>query len=100
MAEPYLNFGAAGVVVFFLLLGRLMHLWDPSLARDPYRAAIGAAAFGFLLWTVRNDAMELFRALTLAAFAVLAAWVWARHRGRAVRTRAAVLEAAPGPDVA
>jgi len=95
VAEPYLNFGTPGVVVFFLLLGRLMHVWDRSLASDPYRAAIGAASFGFLLWTVRNDSMELFRAMALASIAVLAAWTWVQVRARGRRGRPAALEAAP-----
>ena len=28
VAEPYLNFGVPGVVVFFLLLGMVLHVWD------------------------------------------------------------------------
>jgi hypothetical protein len=79
VAEPYLNFGLAGVVVFFLLLGVAMQRWDGWLARDPFRGAIGAASFGFVLWTVRNDGMELFRAVALAAGTVLAAWALQRR---------------------
>ncbi|WP_242343903.1 O-antigen polysaccharide polymerase Wzy [Anaeromyxobacter terrae] len=83
VAEPYLNFGVAGVVIFFLLLGFVIQRWDRWLARDPFRAAIGAASFGTVLWTVRNDAMELFRVLVFASATVLAAWlatrIWARR---------------------
>jgi hypothetical protein len=82
VAEPYLNFGTAGVVVFFLLLGLLTRVWERSLGGSPFRAAIGAASFGFLLWTVRNDAMELFRAMAFASATVLAAWFAVRARVR------------------
>jgi oligosaccharide repeat unit polymerase len=74
VAEPYLNFGHAGVAIFFLFLGALMHRWEGWLSRDPFRAAIGAASFGFLLWTVRNDVMDVFRAMALASVTVLVAW--------------------------
>lgn len=73
VAEPYLNFGVAGVVVFFLLLGIVLQRWDAWLGTDPFLGAIGAASFGFVLWTVRNDGMELFRAVAVAAGTVLVA---------------------------
>lgn len=82
VAEPYLNFATAGVVVFFLLLGYAIHRFDAWLGNDPFRGAIGAATFGFVLWSVRNDVMELFRALALASATVLAAWVVARLEHR------------------
>lgn len=82
VAEPYLNFATAGVVVFFLLLGYSVHRFDAWLGNDPFRGAIGAATFGFVLWSVRNDVMELFRALALASATVLAAWVVARLEHR------------------
>jgi hypothetical protein len=84
VAEPYLNFGATGVVLVFLLLGFVVHRWDCWLTVDPFRAAIGAASFGGVLWTVRNDSMELFRVLAFASATVLAARVAAAfsRRGR------------------
>jgi hypothetical protein len=74
VAEPYLNFGVAGVVSIFLLLGLVMRRWEGLLARDPFRAAVGAATFGFVLWTVRNETMEIFRSMAFAAIVVAVAW--------------------------
>jgi hypothetical protein len=75
VAEPYLNFGLAGVVGFFLLLGMVMQRWETWLARDPFRAALGASTFGFVLWTVRNEATELFRSMAIAALVIAGAWL-------------------------
>ncbi len=87
VAEPYLNFGTAGVVILFLLLGLVVQQWEQWLEREPYRAAIGAATFGFVLWTVRNDASELFRSIVIACAVVAAGWVAPRLlRGRSSRT--------------
>lgn len=74
VAEPYLNFGVPGVVVFFLLLGAVMQRWEGWLAHSPFRAAIGASTFGFVLWTVRNETLELFRSMAFAAVVVGGAW--------------------------
>jgi oligosaccharide repeat unit polymerase len=78
VAEPYLNFGTTGVVVFFVLLGWILRACDGWLATHPFRAAIAAAAFNRVLWTVRNDAMELPRSFVLAAACALAAWILSR----------------------
>jgi hypothetical protein len=74
IAEPYLNFGRSGVVLFFLVLGYGIRAGNRWLAsQQPFRAAIVAASFGFILWTVRNDAMALVRAVGLAMVIVLIA---------------------------
>lgn len=81
VAEPYLNFGVPGVVLVFVGLGILLHACDRWLRAGRaalFRAAIGAACFGFVLWTVRNDAMEVGRAIVLAAVTALGAWALAR----------------------
>ncbi len=78
IAEPYLNFGLAGVVSVFVLIGWVLRRWDHWLCREPFRAALGAASFGCVLWTVRNDSIELFRVFALAGLTVLAAWLAAR----------------------
>lgn len=93
VAEPYLNFGLAGVVGFFLLLGFVIQSWDRSLTNHPFRAAVAAATFGFLLWTARNDSMELLRALGIATAVVAAAWSLAGSRARRL-SRAARRQAA------
>jgi oligosaccharide repeat unit polymerase len=80
VAEPYLNFGVAGVVVFFLLLGLFIGSCERWLMRDPFRAAVGAAMFGFISWCVRDDSVQLPRAAMLACATVLAAWLATRLR--------------------
>jgi hypothetical protein len=100
VAEPYLNFGKTGVILFFLLLGYVTQAWDRSLRRDPFLAAVGAATFGFVLWTVRNDSMELFRALAFVSATVFGAWVIAHLRSArlsAHQAGALVARGAPPP---
>lgn len=92
VAEPYLNFGTPGVVGFFLLLGFLLRSGDAWLSRGGHRAAIVAASFGFLLWSVRNDTMAVPRAIAWASVAVAIAWWIARY----VRRHSA----SPGDDAA
>ncbi|BDG08520.1 O-antigen polysaccharide polymerase Wzy [Anaeromyxobacter paludicola] len=85
IAEPYLNFGKAGVVLFFFAVGFVIRRFDGWLERDPFRAAVGAASFGAVLWTVRNDSIELFRVLAIASLTVLAAWAVARFAAQRAR---------------
>jgi hypothetical protein len=80
VAEPYLNFGPPGVVVFFLLLGVFIGECERWMKRDPFRAAIGAATFGFVLWAVRDDSVAVPRALVLACAGVFGAWILKRLR--------------------
>ncbi|HEY3446516.1 MAG TPA: O-antigen polysaccharide polymerase Wzy [Myxococcales bacterium] len=82
VAEPYLNFGLAGVLLVFLALGGIVRTWERWLSRDPFRAAIGAASFGFVLWSVRNEAMDLFRVMAIASGIVLGAWALSALRRR------------------
>ncbi len=57
IAEPYLNFGVTGVVVYFLGLGLALGRLDLVLAHAPARRTLALAALVFmpLLLTVRND---------------------------------------------
>ncbi|HYG67070.1 MAG TPA: O-antigen polysaccharide polymerase Wzy, partial [Anaeromyxobacteraceae bacterium] len=95
VAEPYLNFGRWGMVAAFVLLGWLLALGDRALARSHYGAALIAASFGFLLWTVRNDSMELARVGAMAALFVAGAWVIASVRPKGAP---AVEAGSPGPE--
>jgi hypothetical protein len=57
IAEPFLNFGIAGVAGYFFALGALLGWLDVALTRRPSRRflAITAVVFMPLLVTVRND---------------------------------------------
>lgn len=80
VAEPYLNFGRAGMVAFFVVLGMVLALGDRALGRNHYGAALIAASFGFVLWTVRNDSMDLARAAAITGVLVAGAWAVASVR--------------------
>lgn len=72
VAEPYMNFGVAGVVVYFGLLAFFLVWLERISARNPYALAAWALILGPLLWTTRNDSSNFFRSavwglLTLAA---------------------------------
>lgn len=61
VAEPYMNFGIAGVVIFFYLLAILLVRLEQISIRSSYSLAIWALIVGPLLWTIRNDFKEFFR---------------------------------------
>jgi hypothetical protein len=61
IAEPYMNFGVGGVIVYFFLLSFLLiHLEQLSI-RSAYALAAWALILGPLLWTTRNDFTNFFR---------------------------------------
>jgi hypothetical protein len=72
VAEPYLNFGVAGVVLYFAALGFLLVRADALARRSPYWCAVVASTQAALLWTVRNDVMALIRTAAWSAAVVLA----------------------------
>jgi len=61
IAEPYMNFGMAGVVVYFFLLSILLVRLEQLSIRSSYSLAMWALLVGPLLWTIRNDFREFFR---------------------------------------
>jgi oligosaccharide repeat unit polymerase len=61
VAEPYMNFGAPGVIIFFLLLGFLLVQLERVSIRSSYALASWALVLGSLLWTTRNDFSSFFR---------------------------------------
>jgi hypothetical protein len=80
IAEPYMNFGVAGVAVYFFLLAlALVAFYRFDLAR-PTRLALWAALLGPLLWTVRNDFHGFFRPALLGLATVAAALLLANSR--------------------
>lgn len=61
VAEPYMNFGVAGVAAWFMLLGWALARADRSRASETVRLAAAAMALGPLLWTTRNAMTVFFR---------------------------------------
>lgn len=76
VAEPYMNFGVGGVVVYFGLLAFLLVWLEQISARNSFALAAWALILGPLLWTTRNDSSNFFRSavwglLTLAVVKAL-----------------------------
>lgn len=72
IAEPYMNFGVLGVLIYFFLLAFFLIYLEQISVRDAYAMAAWALILGPLLWTTRNDFTNFFRPavwglLTLAA---------------------------------
>ena len=72
VAEPYMNFGLTGVIVYFLGLSFLLVYVEQLSIRNSYSLAAWALILGPLMWTTRNDFTNFFRPavwglLTLAA---------------------------------
>jgi hypothetical protein len=72
IAEPYMNFGVLGVVIYFFLLSFFLIYLEQISIRSAYALAAWALILGPLLWTTRNDFTNFFRPaawglLTLAA---------------------------------
>jgi oligosaccharide repeat unit polymerase len=61
VAEPYMNFGIPGVVIFFLGLAFLLVWLERVSIRSSYSLASWALVVGSLLWTTRNDFSNFFR---------------------------------------
>jgi oligosaccharide repeat unit polymerase len=61
IAEPYMNFGLPGVVVYFFLIALLLIWLEQASIRSPYALACWALLLGPLLWTTRNDFANFFR---------------------------------------
>jgi len=88
VAEPYLNFGVAGVLAYFLALGVALGRLDLALARGLSRRklAIAAVVFMPLLITVRNDFHGFVRpAVWSACLVLLIEQVHGAHSARAAR---------------
>jgi hypothetical protein len=100
IAEPYMNFGTAGVIVFFAVLAIGLVKLDRVSITSCYALAAWAIILGPLLWTTRNDSTNFFRPAVWGLLYLGTIWVLAnrsslphrslRHlplRGRAVVSR-------------
>jgi hypothetical protein len=72
IAEPYMNFGLLGVLIYFFSLAFFLIYLEKISIRSAYALAAWALILGPLLWTTRNDFTNFFRPavwglLTLAA---------------------------------
>jgi oligosaccharide repeat unit polymerase len=61
VAEPYMNFGLAGVIIYFPLLAFLLVRLEQVSIQSSYVLASWALIVGPLLWTTRNDFTDFFR---------------------------------------
>jgi len=61
IAEPYMNFGLPGVVLYFIVLAFFLVWLEQLSIRSSYTLAAWALILGPLLWTTRNDFSNFFR---------------------------------------
>ena len=61
IAEPYMNFGPPGVVLYFIVLAFFLVWLEQLSTRGSYALAAWALILGPLLWTTRNDFSNFFR---------------------------------------
>jgi hypothetical protein len=61
IAEPYMNFGIPGVLIYFLSLSFFLIYLEQISIRSAYALAAWALILGPLLWTTRNDFTNFFR---------------------------------------
>jgi len=73
VAESYMNFGTAGVVLYFVALPVFLVWADRFDASRPTRLATWAVLLGPLLWTTRNSFDNFFRPALLGLLCVFLA---------------------------
>jgi len=81
VAEPYMNFGAPGVVVYFLVLGFGLVRFDLAAGASPVRLAVWAMVLGPLIWTARNSYTVFLRPAVWGILLAMAARSLSRLRG-------------------
>ncbi len=96
VAEPYMNFGPAGVVVYFLLLGGALVWVDRIDASRPIRLAVWAMVLGPMLWTTRNTLAVFFRPAVWGICAAFGAHLLSRSLSAVKNPRSAAPVAAGG----
>jgi len=85
IAEPYLNFGVPGVVLYFLTLGYFLMRIDRLAPGNRYLQAAIAGALPALLWTTRNDFTNFVRPVVLSFLFVYGIKLLATMRGSHLR---------------
>lgn len=75
IAEPFLNFGTTGVLVFFVLLGYALGRLDcVPLFRNPYLFIFCTTMLWPLIRTVRNDSSNFFKPVAFTLLILLFWW--------------------------
>ena len=87
VAEPYMNFGAPGVALYFLALGFGLVRFGTAAQESPTRLAIWAMALGPLIWTARNSFTVFVRpAVWGVGLVLLSRWLSRLAAARANRS--------------
>ncbi|HYM10896.1 MAG TPA: O-antigen polysaccharide polymerase Wzy [Bryobacterales bacterium] len=89
VAEPYMNFGVPGVIVYFWALGALLAAAGEFRSAHPAPLAAWAMVLGPLLWTTRNSFEIFFRPAAWGLGVVWAARFAAGLAGRKAGQRPA-----------
>jgi oligosaccharide repeat unit polymerase len=87
VAEPYMNFGALGVVAYFLLLAFMLVRLEQASIRSSYALAIWALVLGPLLWTTRNDSANFFRPAAWGLLCIGLVWAGSQSYSLIVQRR-------------
>jgi oligosaccharide repeat unit polymerase len=75
IAEPYMNFGVAGVVGYFLLLAYALVRLEQVSIRSSYALATWGLILGPMLWTTRNDSSNFFRPVVWGLLLLAVLWI-------------------------
>ncbi len=79
VAEPFLNFGSAGILVFFILLGYgLGRLDSIPIFQSPYLFVFSASMLWPLIRTVRNDSTNFIKPFVFTFLILLAWWIFSK----------------------
>jgi hypothetical protein len=85
VAEPYMNFGRSGVVVYFFGLAYFLVTFERWAGQRPARLAVWAVVLGPLLWTARSGYESFFRPVFWGLAVIFAARIldvtWRRTFG-------------------
>jgi oligosaccharide repeat unit polymerase len=80
VAEPFMNFGVAGVLAYFFLIAVLLTRLDQTSIRNAYALASWALVLAPLLWTIRNDFANFFRPVVWGLLCLGLIWLFSGGR--------------------